>query len=70
LPTSSAPRPSPLELVEAEIARQEEKVAELERRLAEDWSDVATLAAHREAREDLQALLSRWEELFEPQATP
>jgi len=65
-----APRPSPLELVEAEIARQEEKVAELERRLAEDWSDVATLAAHREAREDLQALLSRWEELFEPQATP
>ena len=40
-------------------------MAELERRLAEDWSDVETLAAHRRARDDLKALISRWEELFE-----
>jgi hypothetical protein len=40
-------------------------VAELERRLAEDWNDVETLAAHREARDELQALLQRWETAFE-----
>ena len=40
-------------------------VAELERRLADDWGDVETLAAHRRARDELQALLARWEELFE-----
>jgi ATP-binding cassette, subfamily F, member 3 len=62
-PTSSGP--SALELVEADIARQEEAVAELERKLAEDWGDVELLAAHREARNELQALLARWEQLFE-----
>jgi uncharacterized coiled-coil protein SlyX len=58
-------RPSELERVEAEIARQEGTVADLERRLAEDWSDVELLAAHRSARDQLQALLQRWESLFE-----
>ena len=57
--------PSPLELVEREIARGEERVAELERRLAEDWANVDLVAAHRAAREDLAALLDRWESLFE-----
>jgi ATP-binding cassette, subfamily F, member 3 len=57
--------PSELELVEAEIAKQEERVSELERRLADDWGDVETLAAHRQARDDLQALLTRWEQLFD-----
>ncbi len=57
--------PSALELVEADVARAEARVAELERRLADDWSDVALLAAHRSARDDLQALLERWEQLFE-----
>ncbi len=59
------PRRTDLERIEAEIAAQEEAVAELERRLADDWGDVDTLAAHRRARDELQALLSRWEELFE-----
>jgi ATP-binding cassette subfamily F protein 3 len=56
---------SPLELVEREIARGEERVAELERRLAQDWANVDLVAAHREAREDLAALLRRWESLFD-----
>ena len=60
-----APRPSELERLEGEISRQEEAVAELERRLSEDWSDVSTLAAHRSARDELQGLISRWERLFE-----
>jgi ATP-binding cassette subfamily F protein 3 len=58
-------RPSELDQLEGEISRQEETVAELERRLAEDWSDVETLAAHRRARDELKELLSRWERVFE-----
>ncbi len=60
-----APRPSELEQLEGRISRQEETVAGLERRLADDWSDVDALAAHRRAREELQSLISRWEQLFE-----
>jgi ATP-binding cassette, subfamily F, member 3 len=58
-------RPDELEQLEGRISRQEETVAELERRLADDWSDVETLTAHRQAREELQNLISRWERLFE-----
>jgi ATP-binding cassette subfamily F protein 3 len=57
--------PSALERIEAEIAERETAVADLERRLAEDWGDVETLAAHRQARDELQELLQRWEALFE-----
>src|SRR5689334_16371580 len=57
--------PSELELLEAQIAEREAQVAELERKLSQDWSDVAALDAHRQARDDLQGLLSRWERLFE-----
>jgi ATP-binding cassette, subfamily F, member 3 len=57
--------PTPLERVEAEIAAKEAAVADLERRLAEDWGNVELLAAHRAARDDLQGLLDRWETLFE-----
>jgi ATP-binding cassette, subfamily F, member 3 len=57
--------PSPLEAVEADIQRQEAEVAELERKLAEDWGNVELLAAHRAARNELQTLLARWETLFE-----
>ena len=64
-------RPSELEQVEARIAAQEEAVADLERKLADDWGDLELLTAHRAARDELQSLLDRWETLFEQaQATP
>jgi ATP-binding cassette subfamily F protein 3 len=59
------PAPSELERIEAQIAERESAVADLERRLAEDWNDVETLAAHRQARDELQSLLQRWETAFE-----
>jgi ATP-binding cassette, subfamily F, member 3 len=64
---SSAKRsaPSELERLEAEISNRETTVADLERRLAEDWTDTETLAAHRQARDELRALLDRWESAFE-----
>jgi len=40
-------------------------VADLERQLADDWSNVETLQAHRRARDELQSLLTKWERLFE-----
>jgi ATP-binding cassette subfamily F protein 3 len=58
-------QPTALELVEAEVARAEERVNDLERKLAENWGDVALLTAHKEARDDLAALITRWESLFE-----
>jgi ATP-binding cassette subfamily F protein 3 len=63
--SAAEPKPSELARVEEEIARQEEAVADLEQRLASDWQDVDALAAHRTARDELRALLARWEELFE-----
>ncbi len=59
------PRQSELELVESSIQERELEIADLERRLAEDWGDAETLAAHRTARDELQNLLERWEQLFE-----
>ncbi len=61
-------RPSALEQLESEITAREEALAVLERKLADDWADVETLQAHRRARDELQAMLGRWEELFESQA--
>jgi ATP-binding cassette, subfamily F, member 3 len=63
------PRPTELERLEAEIAAREADVAELERRLAEDWNDVDRIAAHRRAREELEQLLARWEAAFEADAS-
>ena len=57
-------KPSALELVEGEVERAEARVAELEQKLAADWGDVELLASHKAAREDLEALLKRWEALF------
>ena len=57
-------KPSALELVEGEVERAEGRVADLEQRLAADWGDVDLLASHKAAREDLEALLKRWESLF------
>src|SRR5881227_999393 len=62
---ASVRRPSELEQIEAEIASREAEVADLERKLAAGWSDVETLAAHKNARDALQALLARWEDLFD-----
>jgi ATP-binding cassette subfamily F protein 3 len=59
------PAPSELERIETQIAARESIVADLERRLADDWNDMETLAAHRQARDELQALLQRWETAFE-----
>jgi ATP-binding cassette subfamily F protein 3 len=58
-------RPTELDNVESEIAAREEALADLERKLADDWANVETLQAHRRARDELQSLLGRWEELFE-----
>ncbi len=67
-PRPAKPRPkraTELERIETQIAEGEERVADLERQLADDWSDMAKLSAHRKARDELQALLERWEQLFE-----
>ena len=58
-------RPNELEQIEASIQARELELAELERQLADDWGNTETLAAHTAAREDLQGLLERWEQLFE-----
>jgi len=59
------PQPSAIELVEKEVEQAEARVAELEQQLAQDWTDMNLLAAHRAARDELDALLRRWESLFE-----
>ena len=59
------PRPSELQRVEASIEAAEARVVELERKLADDWTNMDTLTAHRAARDELTTLLARWEELFE-----
>ncbi|MGE5434708.1 MAG: ABC transporter ATP-binding protein, partial [Candidatus Doudnabacteria bacterium] len=67
-PKAAAPKPagpSELEQIESQIAAREQAVAELERRLAQDWADADALAAHRTARDELQTLLARWEQLFD-----
>jgi ATP-binding cassette, subfamily F, member 3 len=64
-PKTKPSAPSELERLEAAISDRETAVADLERRLAEDWTDTETLAAHRQARDELRALLNRWETVFE-----
>jgi len=64
-PAAPAKRPRVLVEVEAEIESKEREVAELERTLADDWANVAAAAAYRNAREELDGLLARWERLFD-----
>jgi ATP-binding cassette subfamily F protein 3 len=64
-PNSKPRRAAALERLETEIAAREAEVAELERKLAEDWTNVDVLAAHKRSRDALTALLERWEQLFE-----
>jgi ATP-binding cassette subfamily F protein 3 len=61
--------PTELERIESEIAVREAEVKALEEKLAADWSDVETLAAHKTSRDALAALLERWEQLFEAAST-
>jgi ATP-binding cassette subfamily F protein 3 len=58
-------RPNELEQVEARVAELERRVATLEAKLAEDWTDMDVLTAHRAARDELRDALARWEELFD-----
>jgi ATP-binding cassette subfamily F protein 3 len=61
--------PTELELLEAHISELESRVSELEAKLAEDWTNMDILTAHRAARDELAELLARWEVLFEEQRT-
>jgi ATP-binding cassette subfamily F protein 3 len=62
--------PDPLGVLEAEIEAKEREVAELEQKLAIDWSDTATIDAHARARGELTALFERWEHLLEEAPKP
>jgi ATP-binding cassette subfamily F protein 3 len=64
-PKPARARPTELDRTERRIGELEQQVAALEQRLAEDWTDMDTLTAHRAARDELQRELARWEELFE-----
>ncbi len=57
--------PSELEQVERRITTLEQHVAQLEAKLAEDWTNMDTLTEYRTSRDELQELLARWEALFE-----
>nr|MBA2295703.1 ABC-F family ATP-binding cassette domain-containing protein [Actinomycetota bacterium] len=63
-PRQASPRRSELEQVERSIGELELRVAELEGRLAESWTDMDLLASYTAAREELDELLARWEVLF------
>ena len=56
--------PTELEVLEGQITGVEARIAELERKLADDWSDMDVLSAHRAARDELVTLLERWEVVF------
>jgi ATP-binding cassette subfamily F protein 3 len=59
------PKPSALDVVEAEVEKAEARLADVEQKLAADWSDVELVAAHKRARDELDTLLRRWESLFQ-----
>ena len=55
---SALDRTQELELLEARVAEQEARVSELEAKLAEDWTNMDVLAAHRAARDELAKLIA------------
>ena len=57
--------PSELEQVERRITTLEQHVAQLEQKLAGDWTNMDMLTQYRTSRDELQELLARWEALFE-----
>jgi ATP-binding cassette subfamily F protein 3 len=64
-PAAPRPGPDPLAAIEGEIEQAEREVAQLEEKLAQDWTDTDTIAAHARARDELKDLLARWETLLE-----
>jgi ATP-binding cassette subfamily F protein 3 len=64
-PPAPAKRPRAVVEVEAAIESKERELAELERRLAEDWANVDAAADYRRARDELQALFERWEQYLD-----
>ena len=69
MPKQPRPRPEPrrpreLDDVEKRIDVLEQQVAELEGRLADNWTDMDLLASYTAGREELDGLLARWEVLF------
>jgi ATP-binding cassette, subfamily F, member 3 len=67
-PASKAPArkdPGDLEQLETRIEEQEKLIARIEADLAADWADATKVAAHRQARGELHALLERWESLVD-----
>jgi ATPase subunit of ABC transporter with duplicated ATPase domains len=65
LPSARRPTRDPVAEIERRIEGQEALIAKLETKLAEDWSNVDTIAAHRRARQELQTLLGEWEQLVD-----
>ena len=68
-PSKAKPRrerrgPTELERIENADRRARAPDRALEASLAADWTDMDTLTSHRAARDELQTLLGRWEELF------
>ena len=59
------PRPSELEAIEASIQAREPELAELERRLVDDWGTASARGAHCRTRGPA-ALLERWEQSSNP----
>ena len=65
LPAARKKGPTELEQVERRITTLEQHVAQLEAKLAEDWTNMDMLTEYRTSRDELQELLERWEALFE-----
>ena len=72
LPKVASPSrsPAPVADVEGRIEAQERVVAALEVELARDWADTQKVAAYRQAREELETLIARWEVLLEEVPRP
>ena len=68
-PSPRRRKPTELERVETRIGELERHIVSLEQALAADWTDMDTLTSHRAARDELQSLLARWEELFATEQT-
>jgi ATP-binding cassette, subfamily F, member 3 len=64
-PPAAKREDDPLAALELEIEAKEEAIRTLEAELAEDWANADKVRAHRTARDELRALLERWERLVD-----